>query len=155
MGKEAKRLNLQNCSFSVHNAEIFQPEWEDSFDICLVDAPCSALGLIGRKPEIKYLRKPEDLDEIIGIQRRILAQASRYVKPGGSLVYSTCTLNRKENEKQVKWLCENYGFTPVEIREPFSAERLAMEKHPGMITLFPHLDRTNGFFIATVRKENQ
>lgn len=153
MIREAKRLHLNNCSFSVSNAEEFQPDWDNKFDYCLVDAPCSALGLIGRKPEIKELRKPADLDEIAETQRRILRQAARYVKPGGILVYSTCTLNKKENEKQIDWFCKNFRFTPVPLGNPIPSKRLETEDQPGRITLFPHIDQTNGFFIAVVRKE--
>ena len=153
MQREANRLGIENCTFSVRDAEKRQEDWIGEFDFCLVDAPCSALGLIGRKPEIKSLRKPEDLDEIIEIQRRILKQAAQYLKPGGTLIYATCTLNRKENEKQVAWLCEETDLSVGEIGEPIPAARMTQEQDAGMITLMPHLDRTNGFFIAVLRKE--
>jgi len=153
MQDEALRLGLSNCSFSQQDAECFNPEWEQAFDYCLVDAPCSALGLMGRKPEIKTLRKPEDLDQLANTQRAILAQAARYIKPGGILVYATCTLNKKENEKQVTWFNERFHFTPVPLSDPLPTARIDFANTPGMITLFPHIDKTNGFFIAVLRKE--
>lgn len=153
MHREADRLGISNCRFTVRDAEKLQEDWIGKFDLCLVDAPCSALGLIGRKPEIKLLRKPEDLDEIIEIQRHILKQAVQYLKPGGALIYATCTLNRKENEKQVAWLCEETDLTPAEVGKPIPDSRIALEQNPGMITLMPHRDGMNGFFIAILRKD--
>jgi len=153
MEEEAKRLAISNCSFTIRDAAELQEDWIEKFDICLVDAPCSALGLIGRKPEIKMLRKPEDLDEIIEIQRGILKQAVRYLKRGGILVYATCTLNRKENESQVAWLLEESDLILQEIGKPIPVSRISLEQNSGMITLMPHLDGTNGFFIAVLRKE--
>lgn len=153
MQGEANRLGIDNCTFTVRDAEKLHEDWIGAFDFCLVDAPCSALGLIGRKPEIKSLRKPEDLDEIIEIQRRILTQAAQYLKPGGTLIYATCTLNRKENEKQVAWLCEESDLSVGKIAEPIPAARMLQEEDPGMITLMPHMDGMNGFFIAVLRKE--
>lgn len=153
MQEESQRLGLTNCSFSQHDAEEFFSEWEANFDYCVVDAPCSALGLIGRKPEIKALRQPEDLDKLQKTQRAILTHAARYLKVGGILVYATCTLNKKENEKQMAWFCQQFDFEPIPLSSPLPAERIELANTPGMITLFPHIDRTNGFFIAVLRKE--
>ena len=96
--------NLFRCGFAnvetrVWDARIFDPEMEEKVDVVLADLPCSGLGIIGKKPDIKLRLKKEDLGELASLQREILSAASRYVKPGGTLLYSTCTVDRAENEK--------------------------------------------------------
>ena len=108
----------------------------------LCDAPCSGLGVIGKKPDIKY----KALDAIEGlprVQAEVLRGAANYVKPGGTLVYSTCTLNKKENEDIVTdFLRENEDFTLSDF-----------DGCGGMRCMLPHKDKTDGFFIAKmVRK---
>ena len=81
---------------------------KEHFDRVLLDAPCSGFGVIHRKPEIKYLRKPEDLDALVRIQQQMIDEAVQLVKPKGRLVYSTCTINRKENERMVDYLLSHH-----------------------------------------------
>ena len=80
-------------------------------DIVIADLPCSGLGIIGRKPDIKYNASPEKLQSLVDLQRDILKVVSRYVKSGGVLMYSTCTINRAENEDNADWICKELGFT--------------------------------------------
>ena len=97
----ADRLGLTGITPMTADGKVFRPEWESSFDRVLVDAPCSGLGVIRKKPDIRY-KDPSPLAGLPGVQRAILDNAARYVKPGGALVYSTCTLLRRENEDVVR-----------------------------------------------------
>ena len=142
------RLGLDIISARVQNAKDFVSEWENSFDTVLADVPCSGLGIIRKKPDIRY-KDPALLDGLPAIQRDILYNVSRYVKLGGILIYSTCTLRPKENEEIVEqFLAKHTGF----CLEPFA---LPCEKEPvpGFLTLWPHIHGTDGFFIAKFRRQ--
>ena len=114
----------------------------EKMDIVLVDAPCSGLGIIRRKPDIKYNKSLESLNELIPIQNEILAVSSKYVKPGGTLMYSTCTLNVHENQEVV----ENF----LALNSEFELENIMEQNY---LTLFPSVDQTDGFFIAKLKKK--
>ena len=141
----ANRLGLDCIQTASADARAYQPELDSAFDIVLADVPCSGLGIIRKKPDIRYkdLRETESLPQI---QLDILSNVSRYVKPGGTLVYSTCTVLRRENEAVVEaFLNGNSGYT----LEPFAA---AGCDAAGQITLWPHIHGTDGFFIAKLRR---
>ena len=109
------RENVDRCGFTnietrVNDAAVFVPEFENAFDIVIADVPCSGIGIIGRKPDIKYNMTPEGQKELVLLQRSILGNAVRYVKPGGQLLFSTCTVNRAENEENVSYI-EGKGFS--------------------------------------------
>ena len=87
------RLGIQNVSVKVQDARIQEPSLLEKADVLLVDVPCSGLGVIGRKQDIKYRVTPESLQEINCLQREIVANVVKYVKPGGIMMYSTCTMN--------------------------------------------------------------
>lgn len=115
------------------------------FDRVLCDAPCSGLGIIRRKPEIKY-KNPEELGEIPQLQYSILSNSANYVKEGGILLYSTCTLNPAENEEVVaRFLAEHRDFAPCRL-----PQSLGSSGHT--VTLFPHQGDTDGFFISTMER---
>ncbi|GAA6515141.1 16S rRNA (cytosine(967)-C(5))-methyltransferase RsmB [Merdimmobilis hominis] len=115
------------------------------FDRVLCDAPCSGLGIIRRKPEIKY-KNPEELGEIPQLQYNILSNSANYVKKGGILLYSTCTLNPGENEGVVeRFLAEHRDFAPCRL-----SQSLGSSGHT--VTLFPHQGDTDGFFISTMER---
>ena len=97
-----KRLGVSICALQERDAAVFEPSFEGRFDYVLADVPCSGLGVIASKPEIKLTADPSEYDELISLQKQILANAIRYLKPGGRLEYSTCTLNKNENEAVVK-----------------------------------------------------
>ncbi|MBP3892205.1 MAG: 16S rRNA (cytosine(967)-C(5))-methyltransferase RsmB [Solobacterium sp.] len=109
---------------------------ENPFDAILLDVPCSGLGDLRHKPEIRYQRHPEDLDLLVSIQKRMLEVNANYVKQGGILVYSTCTLNKKENEYQIA----NFLATHQDYA-------LLFEK-----TFFPFTQESDGFYVAQLRK---
>ena len=144
----ATRLGLSCMSPQTADATVFRPEWEGAFDLVLADVPCSGLGVIRKKPDIRY-KDPEPLAGLPQVQTRILDNLSRYVKPGGVLIYSTCTLRSAENEDIVRAFLGG--------RADFSAEGFALpgpvgEAEDGMVTLWPHLHGTDGFFIAKLRR---
>ncbi|MDR1209336.1 MAG: 16S rRNA (cytosine(967)-C(5))-methyltransferase RsmB [Clostridiales bacterium] len=115
-------------------------------DIVLVDAPCTGLGVIRKRPEIKLNREPEDIVRMRDLQRGILGAAWRLVKPGGTLVYSTCTLTREENGGNADWFLAHHPFRAESFAEALP-EGIA-EDAPGRVTVWPHVFSTDGFFVA-------
>ena len=114
--ENVQRLGLGNISVETADALEHNLADEETADMLLADIPCSGLGIIGRKPDIKYNVSQEKLDGIVRLQRDILDSVCSYVKHGGYLVYSTCTLNPKENEENVRYIMEK-GFAPVDIND--------------------------------------
>lgn len=144
----ADRLGLSCMHPQNTDAMVLRPEWEQSFDLVLTDVPCSGLGVIRKKPDIRY-KDPEPLAGLPEVQKKILNNASQYVKPGGVLLYSTCTLRTEENEAVVRDLLSR--------RTDFKLESFVLpgpvgEVDDGMVTLWPHLHDTDGFFIAKLRR---
>ena len=135
--KNAERLGLTNVKAEVHDARILDPDHMWKYDKVMVDVPCSGLGIIRKKPDIKWRRIPDDLESLTVEQASILETASYYVKRGGMLLYCTCTLNKKENE---------------DIVDDFLRLHSEYEKAAEYRTLLPHVDNTDGFFIAKLRK---
>lgn len=148
------RSGLTNVRAAVYDALLFDPASEEAADVVIADLPCSGLGIIGRKPDIKYNMTPEKLHDLARLQREILSVVHRYVKPGGTLVYSTCTVNREENEENMHWFLEQFPFEPVNIEERLGKE-LAAEPtlKSGYIQLIPGVHPCDGFFIAVMRKK--
>ena len=147
----ADRLGLSLITPMTADGKVFRPEWEGAFDRVLVDAPCSGLGVIRKKPDIRY-KDPEPLKGLPEVQRAILSNAARYVRPGGILLYSTCTLLSRENEEVVWWFLEgNKEFKAEAFTLPGPVGAAA----DGLVTLLPHRHGTDGFFICRMRREGQ
>lgn len=137
-----ERLGLSCIKAEVNNAKVFSEDMPIA-DKVLCDAPCSGLGVIRRKPEIKY-KNPADFDRLPDIQYDILKTSAEYVKIGGTLVYSTCTLSRAENDEVAeRFLRENPGFAPSELGEAFGEDA-----DKSRITITPKKYNSDGFFIA-------
>lgn len=147
-----KRMRKENVKAVVGDARIFQKPLQQLADVVFADVPCSGLGVIGKKQDIKYHVTPQSLEEITNLQKEILKNVVSYVKPGGIFMYSTCTINPDENEKMVEWLCENFPFRK-ESMAPFLPEPLKEEGADGMIQLLPGVHKTDGFFFARLRRE--
>lgn len=150
----ATRLGLQNLQAAVRDActPDYKKDCEKKYHRVLCDVPCSGLGILRRKPEIR-LKSPETLDNLPSVQYCILVQSSLLVQPGGVLFYSTCTLNPAENGQVVtRFLQENPGFTPVPLSLP-AAVGHAIDEPENQITLMPQVHHTDGFFFAAFRKE--
>ncbi|MDR0914530.1 MAG: 16S rRNA (cytosine(967)-C(5))-methyltransferase RsmB [Oscillospiraceae bacterium] len=148
----ANRLDLCNIKSFVCNAEENNPDFANKFDKILCDVPCSGLGVIRRKPEIKY--KTDLLsNDLPTVQYKILQTAAAYLKTGGELVYSTCTLNPAENgEVCKKFLAEHTNFAPVLLALPQGVQR-AIDEPENELTLLPHINNTDGFFAAKFVKK--
>ena len=147
----ADRLGLSLLRPMTADGKVFRPEWEGAFDRVLVDAPCSGLGVIRKKPDIRY-KDPEPLKGLPEVQRAILDNASRYVRPGGILLYSTCTLLPRENEEVVRWFLEGHKDFKA---ESFTLPGPVGTAADGLVTLLPHRHGTDGFFICRMRREGR
>lgn len=121
-------------------------------DFVLVDAPCSGLGLLRKKPDIKYNKVYTDIEELSEIQRKILAASASMINKNGVLVYSTCTISPKENIENVKWFCNKYNFTTESIYKYLPESINCNTASDGYIQLLPYEYDTDGFFIARMRK---
>ena len=145
----ADRLGLTIITPKTADGKVFRPEWESAFDLVLVDAPCSGLGVIRKKPDIRY-KDPAPLADLPAVQLDILRNAARYVKPGGTLMYSTCTLLYRENGEVVEtFLAENKAYKA----EAFTLPGPVGPVQSGSVTLWPHRHGTDGFFISKMRRE--
>ena len=131
--KDIQRLSLNNVSCFCQDARDLSSFLE--YDRVLCDVPCSGYGVLSRKPDIKLKMKPEDMDTLIPLQYEILESASKHVKKGGILVYSTCTINKKENEKQIEKFIENHS------------NYICLE----MKTIFPQKEK-DGFYMAKLKR---
>ena len=151
--KNVERLGINNIETQVQDAAAYQKQWRQKADRVLVDAPCSGLGIIRRKPDIKWNKQQEHLEQITKLQLEILQNVSMYVKVGGVLVYSTCTIYEQENMGVVQqFLQQNPAFELEDISEfvPEQFKKDTIKK--GYLQLFPHIDGTDGFFISRMRR---
>ena len=134
------RLSLENIKLISFDASIFKKEYEGQFDYVLVDAPCSGLGVMGRKPEIRYNRSMDDIKILAELQKDILDQAIKYLKKDGVLVYSTCTIGDIENKDNFLFLSsqDDLELIPIEGKD--------------YIEYVNYIDKTDGFFISKFKK---
>jgi len=124
---------------------------EEPFDFVLLDAPCSGLGVIRRKPDIKWRKETRDIDGVAALQRQMLSSVCRWVRPGGTLVYSTCTLEPRENEEQIRRFLEDHPQFVLDeglkdLLSPAVIQKASIT--PGMVRILPHHFGSDGFFIA-------
>jgi 16S rRNA (cytosine967-C5)-methyltransferase len=137
--ENASRLGLENIvDIRQNDATVLLEEFREKADVVIADVPCSGLGIIGRKNDIKYRLTPDQMNELVKLQREILKTVSAYVKPGGRMLFSTCTINPDENEKNRDWILENIsGFT-------------LLEEHK----FLQGVDECDGFYYAVFYKNN-
>ena len=144
----AKRLGLDCITAQVLDGKECKEEYLDGFDLVLADVPCSGLGIIRKKPDIRY-KDPKPLEGLPRVQKAILDNVCRYVKPGGVLLYATCTLLERENEDVVRaFLDKHKDFTLEGFQVPGDFEGA----REGMVTCWPHRHGTDGFFFAKLRR---
>ncbi|MCB2307997.1 16S rRNA (cytosine(967)-C(5))-methyltransferase RsmB [Clostridium estertheticum] len=145
-----KRIGIVNTTCEVQDATVFTKDLFEYADRVLIDVPCSGLGIIRKKPEIKWSKNVKDINNIIDIQRSIMDNASKYVKKGGVLVYSTCTLNKDENEGNIDWFIESHCEFKI---EPLFFGEFDNIKYSdkGYVTIFPN-EYMDGFFITKLIK---
>lgn len=144
--KNVRRMHLSNVVVSQRDALVPVPEEAGAADILLCDLPCSGLGVIGRKRDIKYHVSPGQLEELAQLQKRILRSAAGYLKKGGVLIYSTCTINRGENEEIAAFIEKELGFT-ADALAPHLPVPIPGTDH-NKLQLLPHVHGTDGFFLA-------
>ena len=133
---QAKRLGITIIKTDVKDASIYEEKYQNYFDKILLDVPCLGIGVLKRKPDIKWQRKEEDIEEITKLQEAILDTVSKYLKPGGELVYSTCSILKEENQEVIeKFLKNNQNFKQI----------------GDFIQVYPN-QNTDGFFIAKCKK---
>ncbi|MDR2007192.1 MAG: 16S rRNA (cytosine(967)-C(5))-methyltransferase RsmB [Acidaminococcales bacterium] len=148
INENAQRMGIAIIKTVRRDASAVNPEWFLAADRVLVDAPCSGLGVLRRRPDLRWRRQETDLKKFPPLQAAILRTAARYVRPGGKLLYSTCTTEPAENFALVKnFLAENDCFEPVKIRHPREPATL------DCLQLWPHIDKTDGFFICVLRRK--
>lgn len=146
----ARRLGIDIVSTLAADARVYIEEFERKFDVVIADVPCSGTGVIRKKPEIRF-KSERDTLALPDIQRDILRNMSRYVKPGGTLIYSTCSILQIENENIFKGvLAESGDFSAGD----FSFFPPVGQSKDGMLTLYPHIHGTDGFFIGKMRRKD-
>lgn len=133
-----RRHQVTNMTAEQWDARVSDKGSIGKADVVIADLPCSGLGVLRKKPDIKYRMQPEDIKSLITLQREILSTVHQYVKPGGRMIYSTCTIDAGENEENVAWFMANHKEFEVESMEQILPDELG----------------SDGFFIARLRKQN-
>lgn len=147
-----RRMGFTNVGTRVWDASRPDESIKGMADVVIADLPCSGLGIIGKKPDIKYKASEEQMKELIKLQREILKVVKDYVKPGGVLLYSTCTINKDENTGNRSWFLQEFDFEPVSL-DPYLPGSLKSETtKEGYLQLLPGIHNTDGFFLAKLRK---
>jgi 16S rRNA (cytosine967-C5)-methyltransferase len=143
-----ERMGFTNVDTTVWDATKTDEEIVGLADVVIADLPCSGLGIIGKKPDIKYKLNEKQLPELIVLQREILAKVKDYVKVGGALIYSTCTVNQEENLKNRDWFLKQFDFEPDSL-DPYLPESLKNEAtKAGYLQLIQGVHSTDGFFLS-------
>ncbi len=152
MKENIERIGNINMEAVLADATVFDQNSVEKADILLADLPCSGLGVMGRKTDIKYKMTPAKQAELVKLQRKILDTVHSYVKRGGTLIYSTCTIGAQENQLNVKWFLENYPFKLESIEPYLCPELRSKTTQAGYLQLLPGVHRTDGFFIARFKR---
>ncbi len=147
------RMKYSNAECKVWDGTVPDSEWDEKADVLLLDVPCSGIGIIGKKPEIKY-HAMEQIDTLVSLQKKICENSLSMLRPGGTLIYSTCTINRAENEENIMWMEEYLGlkreslddYLPQSLQNKMTAE--------GMLQMLPGVQKSDGFFVARLKKES-
>ena len=149
--------NIYRCGFkNIHakrmDACILDEAAKESADIVIADLPCSGLGVLKKKSDIKYRMTQSQIEELAQLQKEILKNAAAYVKSGGTLIYSTCTIAKEENDQQVDWILENLPLQLVSLKGCVCEELLENTDREGILQLLPGREKTDGFFLAKFQK---
>lgn len=150
--ENCNRLGITNVILKKHDAILLDEELIDKVNVLIADVPCSGLGIIKKKPDIKYNVTLEGIENLIKIQRNILKTSSKYVKIGGSLIYSTCTINKEENHKNIEWFLnenKNFEIAPLDYSYP---NQIKTDDDLGYLQLLPINEISDGFFIAKLKR---
>jgi 16S rRNA (cytosine967-C5)-methyltransferase len=127
----------------------------EKVDVLVADLPCSGLGVLGKKTDLKYKMSAQTQEDLVDLQRNILSTVQAYVKPGGTLIYSTCTIHKEENEGNVHWFLEQFPeYELVPLKDSLCQELQESVKEEGCLQLLPGIHESDGFFIAKFKKVN-
>lgn len=148
------RMHMTNVSVREQDARVKDETMAGQADVLIADVPCSGLGVIGKKQDIKYRITQESIQDIIKLQKEIISNAVHYLKPDGVMMYSTCTMNPAENEEMVDWICREYAMEPESMARAMP-EELRMLADKGYMQLLPGVHGTDGFFIARLRRKTK
>ncbi|MEN8904711.1 MAG: 16S rRNA (cytosine(967)-C(5))-methyltransferase RsmB, partial [Clostridiales bacterium] len=150
-----KRLGINIIEIKENDGEILNRSYMEKADKVLVDAPCSGFGIINKRPDILFNRKEEDIKKLVITQKNILDNAAKYVKQNGIIVYSTCTIEPGENEIQIKNFLERHKNFSLESIEEFLPDKLKKYLiEDGFVTIYPHINDLDGFFIARLKRKD-
>jgi 16S rRNA (cytosine967-C5)-methyltransferase len=154
MKENVERLAATNIEFVQDDASDFQSDLVTTqrFDKILLDAPCSGLGVLSKKPDIRWKREPEDILRLSKFQKKLLCNAAKYLKPGGVIVYSTCTIEPEENGDVIKDFLANNPDFKIDDASKYVSKELVNEE--GCIETFPHRQNIDGSFAARLVKES-
>ncbi|PLT34259.1 16S rRNA (cytosine(967)-C(5))-methyltransferase RsmB [Bacillus sp. V5-8f] len=157
INEQAERLGLRNIkTYAADSRKVGEIFSKEGFDRILVDAPCSGFGVMRRKPDVKYTKSPEDVSRLSAIQEQLLDASAPLLKKGGRLIYSTCTVDREENERVAASFLEKHPEFEADVT---LADRLPENVKPFVegyfLQVFPQYFSSDGFFIASFRKKVQ
>jgi len=148
----ANRMQHKIVETVLQDATKEKVDYIEKFDRVLIDAPCSGLGIIRKKADIRWNKELSDIKALTNLQKDIIKTSSKYVKPNGIMVYSTCTISALENEQMVKWILENLDFELEDLNEYIPTCLHSETTKKGYIQIFPDTANTDGFFISRFRK---
>lgn len=150
------RLGLSNIKAVQMDARVLDRASVEKADVVIADLPCSGLGVLGKKTDLKYKASRDNLQSLVELQREILSVVRQYVRPGGTLIYSTCTINPAENLDNIHWFLEQYpDYSLKDIRENLCEELRKDVQEEGCLQLLPGIHESDGFFLACMQKDSR
>lgn len=147
-----ERMGYDNIEVEVNDATVYREDLAEAFDVVIADVPCSGIGVIGKKCDIKYRIDETEIKSIVELQKKIMENAWKYVKKGGTLLYSTCTISREENEDMVEWLLNNAPLAMESLDTYLPKALLSETTKKGYLQLLPGVHDCDGFFIARLKR---
>lgn len=151
--ENVKRTGFSDIKVQVWDASHMDKSLYEKADIVMADLPCSGLGVMSKKSDIKYRVNEESIGELVHLQREILSVVSEYVKPGGILIYSTCTVNRQENDANREWILCNLPFESISLIGRLPDNLVYDTVQQGFVQIFPGDYGMDGFFVAAFMKK--
>ncbi len=150
-----QRMNLTQVQTQIHDATVLDPSLVETADVILADLPCSGLGIMGKKRDIKYHITKEACEELVQLQKAILETVVNYAKPGAVLLFSTCTINQSENQENRNFILEHLGLEAESLDDYLPDELKSETTSKGYLQLIPGIHNTDGFFISRFRKKEK
>lgn len=148
----AARLGISNFQTQQADAQIYRPELEQTADLLIMDMPCSGLGTLRRKPDIKLNKQPDSIQALAKISREIFVASWQYARVGGKILFSTCTLTNAENADNFKWMLDNFPLRAVDISHKIPAGLNKTTAQQGYLQLLPQDLDGDGFFVAVLER---